>query len=188
MWRTRVGYAGGTTPDPTYRSIGDHAECFEVDFDPNAVAYADLLTLFWQSHNPTRSAYSTQYASLVLAHDEAQLEQARRSAQTFEQSIGRKVLTRIEPLKRFYLAEGYHQKYRLRGDRELMGEFSRMYADEWDIVDSTAAARVNGYLDGEGSTARVAREIDGFGLSDEGRARLESRVKRARHGGLGSIL
>ena len=175
------------TKDPTYRSIGDHTECFEVDFDPKTISYADLLTMFWQSHNPTRPAYSTQYASVVLAHDEAQLEEARRSAENFEQAIGRKVLTRIEPLKRFYLAEGYHQKYRLRGDRELMGEFVQMYPDEWDFVDSTAAARVNGYVDGEGSAARLAREIDGFGLSDEGRARLESRVKRARHGGLGRI-
>ncbi len=186
MWRTRVGYAGGTTTDPTYRSIGDHTECFEVDFDPAAVSYEDLLALFWQSHNPTRGAYSTQYASLVLAHSDEHLAAARASAENFEQAVGRKVLTRIEPLRRFYLAEGYHQKYRLRNDRQLMAEFSAMYPNDLEFVDSTAAARVNGYLDGEGSAARLAREIDGFGLTDEGRQRLTSRVGRS--GGPGALL
>jgi peptide-methionine (S)-S-oxide reductase len=186
VWRTRAGYAGGMKSDPTYRSIGDHTECFEVDYDPAAVSYEDLLALFWQSHNPTRGAYSTQYASLILTHGEAQLASARASAENFEQAVGRKVLTRIEPLRRFYLAEGYHQKYRLRNDRQLMSEFSAMYPDEWEFVDSTAAARVNGYLDGEGSGARLVREIDGFGLTDEGRARLVARVGRS--GGPGALL
>ena len=188
MWRTRVGYAGGTKADPTYRSLGDHTECFEVDFDPSAVSYEDLLALFWQSHNPARPAYSTQYASVILTADETQANVARESAENFERATGRKVLTRIEPLKHFYLAEGYHQKYRLRADRALMAEFEAMYADEWDIVDSTAAARVNGYLDGEGSSARLMREIDGFGLTDAGRERLTAGVKRVGAGGLGALL
>jgi peptide-methionine (S)-S-oxide reductase len=186
VWRTRVGYAGGTTTDPTYRSIGDHTECFEVDFDPAAVSYDDLLALFWQSHDPTRGAYSTQYASLILTHDEEQLAAARKSAEEFGRAVGRKVVTRVEPVRHFYLAEGYHQKYRLRNDRELMSEFSAMYPDEWEFVDSTAAARVNGYLDGEGSVVRLEREIDGFGLSDAGRARLTGRAKRP--GGFGASL
>ena len=181
-----MGYAGGTSPEPTYRRIGDHTECFEVDFDPAAVSYEDLLALFWQSHNPTRPAYSTQYASLILTHSEEQLTAARAGAEDFEQAVGRKVLTRVEPLRRFYLAEGYHQKYRLRNDRELMPEFSAMYPDEREFVDSTAAARVNGYLDGEGSAARLAREIDSFGLTDAGQARLTARVKRST--GFGALL
>ncbi len=67
-----------------------------------------------------------------------------------------------------------------------MGEFSAMYPDEGEFVGSTAAARVNGYLDGEGSAARLGREIDGFGLTNEGRARLTARVKRS--GGFGALL
>ena len=149
------------------------------------MSYEDLLALFWQSHNPTRGAYSTQYASLILTHGEQQLAAARASAANFEQAVGRKVLTRIEPLRRFYLAEGYHQKYRLRNDRQLMSEFSAMYPNDGEFVDSTAAARVNGYLDGEGSAARLARDIDDFGLTDEGQARLTARVKRS--GGPGAL-
>ena len=79
---TRVGYAGGTIEHPTYRAMGDHTECFQVDFDPEVVTYEDLLELFWQSHDPFAPAYKTQYASLVLASDEEQLAVARASAET----------------------------------------------------------------------------------------------------------
>lgn len=176
MWRTRVGYAGGIAPDPTYRHIADHTECFQVDFDPETITYGELLDLFWQSHDPTRPGHSTQYASLVLAADRGQLAEARASADRIESLIGRKVLTRIESLDRFYLAEGYHQKYRLRNTAPLMNEFSAMYRAERDFIDSTAAARVNGYLDGSGTQSALDREIDKLGLSATARKRLEQTV------------
>lgn len=152
-------------PDPTYRRIGDHTECFQVDFDPEVVSYDDLLALFWQSHDPTRGSYSTQYASLILTHDDAQLEAARASCRRMEELLGRRVLTAIAPLERFYLAEEYHQKYRLRNDPPIMAEFRAMYPQDRDFVNSTAAARVNGFLDGCGTKATLDREIAGFGLS-----------------------
>ncbi len=120
MWRTRVGYAGGTSENPTYRSMGDHTECFQVDFDPGVVSYDDLLQLAWQSHDPTRQAFKTQYASLILAHDEAQLAAARASAMRLEAAPRRKVVTRIEPLVRFWPAEEYHQHY-----------YWKRFAEEW---------------------------------------------------------
>jgi methionine-S-sulfoxide reductase len=51
---TRVGYAGGTTPHPRYRDLGDHSETVQVDFDPAVITYAELLDVFWKSHNPSR--------------------------------------------------------------------------------------------------------------------------------------
>lgn len=177
MWRTRVGYAGGDSADPTYRDIGDHTECFQVDFDPGAVSYEDLLAFALESHDPTRAAYKTQYASLVLAHGDAQLAAARSVAERTAAGLGRRLATRIEPLKRFYLAEGYHQKYYLRNDRELMAEFRAMFgADEAAFRESTAAARVNGYVAGDGTPVRLQAEVDSLGLSDGGRAHLVSRV------------
>lgn len=173
MWHTRVGYAGGTTPDPTYRSIGDHTECFQVDFDPASISYEDLLQLFWTSHDPTRPAYSKQYASLVLAHDAGQLQRAETSRDRLESVLRRPVLTRIVPLERFYLAEDYHQKYYLRQDRVLVHDFRAAFeGDESAFRESTAAAHVNGYVGGDGTSAQVMREIDLLGLSDAGRARL----------------
>jgi hypothetical protein len=138
------------------------------------VSYRDLLDAFWLSHDATHPSYSTQYASLILARDGEQLREALESRDRFEARIGRPVSTRIEPLRHFWLAEDYHQKYRLRSDRALAAEFRAMYPADADLRESPAAARVNGYLDGGGSRGQLEREIDLFGLSAEGRDHLVS--------------
>lgn len=167
-------------PDPTYRRIGDHTECFQVDFDPEVISYEDLLQTYWASQDPTRRSYSTQYASLVLTHNDRQLAAARDSAARLAEVLGREVTTSIEPLHRFYIAEDYHQKYRLRNDPPIFDEFRAMYPDDHDIVDSTAAARVNGYLDGSGTKARLEKEIDVLGLSESASVRLVQAVSGRR--------
>ena len=168
-----MGYAGGEIAQPTYRRMGDHTECFEVDFDPTVVSYEDLLELFWQSHDPTKAAWKTQYASLVLTRSDEQLVTARESAQRVERLYGERVHTRIEPLKRFWMAEDYHQKYYLRQDRTLLKEFRGFYPHDADFVASTAAARVNGYLGGFASASRLVRELESLGLSETASARLQ---------------
>ena len=184
MWRTRVGYAGGDRSDPTYHDLGDQTECFQVDFDPEKIAFADLVETALLAHNPTWVAHRPQYASLILAHDEAQLHVAIEVAARFSARIGGKRLaTRIEPLKAFWLAEDYHQKYHLRQDRVLMADFRALLGDEDAALrESTAAARVNGYVAGDGSNAQLTREVDLLGLGDVGRSRLISLVKRAGDG------
>lgn len=156
--------------------MGDHTECFQVEFDPEEVTYEDLLELFWQSHDPTRPAFKTQYASLVLTHDDAQFAVARESADRIETLLGRKIATRIEPLKRFWLAEDYHQKYYLRNDPVLFGELRAIYPDERQFVDSTAAARINGYLYG-GGCQRLEAELPHFGLGGEAEQHLRSKCR-----------
>jgi methionine-S-sulfoxide reductase len=173
VWRTRVGYAGGELQQPTYRTIGDHTECFQVDYDPSAISYDDLLELFWQSHEPTMPAYKTQYASLILANDDEQLARARESAERYGRLIGAHVVTRIEPLRTFWLAEAYHQKYHLRQDRLLMAEFRSFYPHDTEFIASTAAARANGYLYG-GQCTRLERDLPQLGLSQEAADHLRS--------------
>lgn len=173
--RTRVGYAGGTTPDPTYRSIGDHTECVQVDYDPRLVSYDDLLAVFWTAHRPLMPAYSRQYASVILAPDEERLETASHSKQALESARG-PLYTDIVRLDRFYVAEDYHQKYRLRGTPQLMREFQAMCPDETAFRESTAAARVNGYLDGWGGVHDLEAEIGSFGLSARGQEILRAAV------------
>jgi peptide-methionine (S)-S-oxide reductase len=163
--------------------MGDHTECFQVDFDPSVVSYEELLGLFWQSHDPTRASWKTQYASLVLAHDDAQLTAARESARRYERTFGGAVVTRIALLGEAWMAEDYHQKYYLRNDRTLMPEFRAMYPRDADFVASTAAMRANGYLAGNGGKAQLDGEIDLLGLSDKGREHLRSKVSGGLFGG-----
>jgi len=170
--RTRVGYAGGTSSQPTYYNLGDHTETIQIDFDPAQISYGELLEVFWQSHNPVQPSYSRQYASLIFFHDEEQKKAALASKQREEDRRGRKVFTEIVPAGAFHLAEDYHQKYYLQRSRTLMAEFTAMYPNVEDFVNSTAVARANGYLGGNGSRAQLEAELGSLGLSAEGEQEL----------------
>ena len=146
--RTRVGYAGGTEPDPSYYSLGDHTEVVQVEYDPNAVRYEDLLDVFWANHTPFSDPRKRQYRGVVLAHSDRQRETAERTREALEARTGKAVETTIETLDRFYLAEGYHQKYELRSTPVVADELEDIYGDAF--VDSTVAARLNGFVAGHG--------------------------------------
>lgn len=172
VWRTRVGYAGGTKDDPTYHDLGDHSECVQIQFDPTIVSYGELLAIVWEAHDTTQPCYVSQYASIVLAHDDTQFAIAQESVAALEALYGHRVHTRVERLERFWLAEDYHQKYYLQNDDVLMEDFWGAYPSLHEFIDSPTAARVNGFVAGEGTPARLAWEADLFGLSETGRSRL----------------
>jgi methionine-S-sulfoxide reductase len=176
--RTRVGYSGGSLKDPTYHHLGDHAETIQIDYDPTKVTYEDLLEVFWNSHDPTRPAWSTQYMTAVFFHDEAQRNLALSSRDQVARRVRGRIATKILPLGQFYLAEAYHQKYRLRRERDLMAEFRAIYPRDNDFVDSTAAARVNGYLAGYGTCDALNAEVDRYGLSPTAQEKLRRHVCR----------
>lgn len=178
--RTRVGYTGGSTPDPTYHRLGDHTETVQMDFDPERISYEELLAVFWGAHDPRRAAWSTQYKNVVFVHDEEQRVAAERTRERMAQALGAEVRTEILPAGRFYRAEDYHQKYRLRGSRALAAEYQAIYPMEPAFVDSTAVARVNGYLDGYGSLEQLESVIDRLGLSASGADKLLEQVTRRR--------
>jgi len=116
------GYAGGHTENPTYKEVcgGEtgHAEVAQIEFDPRVVSYAELLEVFWKSHDPTTlnrqgADRGTQYRSVIFYHDAAQRQIAEKSKQAVDASgaFADPVVTFIEPLPRFYRAEDYHQNY-----------------------------------------------------------------------------
>jgi methionine-S-sulfoxide reductase len=165
--RTRVGYAGGTKKSPTYHSLGDHTETIQIDFDPEKITYEKLLNIFWESHDPTSRSWSHQYKAVIFYHDEEQRNLAVAAKDRLEEKLGARIHTEILPYPEFYQAEPYHQKYRLRSVRDIMAEFNAMYPLDDDVVNSTAAARVNGYLGGYGSLEVVKSEIAELGLSPD---------------------
>ena len=105
--------------------------------------------------------------SAVFYADEAQraaIEETRRLYVGEDQVVH----TEVAALKRFWIAEDYHQKYRLRHEPALYEELRAIYGDEADFVHSTAAARINGYLEGHGSSRQLESEIADLGLSSGG--------------------
>ena len=165
--RTRVGYAGGTNPNPTYHNIGDHIETIQIDYDPQKISYKEMLEIFWKNHNTARKVWKRQYASALFYQDEYQEQLARASRDKIASVMDEKVYTEVISLDKFYLAEMYHQKYHLQGYEELMSEYREIYPDTMDIVNSTSAARVNGYIGGYADLSQLEAEFSKLGLSED---------------------
>ena len=116
------GYIGGTTKNPTYKDIctGEtgHAEAIQITFNPNEVAYEDLLEVFFATHDPTTlnrqgADVGTQYRSEIFYHSEAQKTKAENYIQLLEKEklYDKKIVTKVSSATVFYNAEEYHQNY-----------------------------------------------------------------------------
>jgi len=176
--RTRAGYSGGTKKEPTYYSLGDHSETVQIDFDPTQITYEELLEIFWAAHDPTARFWSRQYKAAVFFHNDGQ---KRLALETRDREAARKktkIYTEILPFNGFTLAEGYHQKYYLRQNPDLRREFTAMYPQEGEFINSTAAARVNGYLAGYGTSENLLTEVSSLGLSPEESKKLLAQVHK----------
>jgi methionine-S-sulfoxide reductase len=171
-----VGYAGGEMTDPTYRNMGDHTETVQVDYDPERITYAQLLEIFWGSHQPTSRNWSRQYMNAIFYHDDEQRRLAMDSKAVVEQKIDGTVRSQVLPLRSFTMAENYHQKYILKQHTKLKSELLRVYPQHQDFVASTAVARLNGYAGGNGTQDQLSRELEILGLSDKGKQVLSEMV------------
>ena len=182
MVRTRVGYAGGTKRNPTYRDLGDHTETVQVDYDPLKITYQALLDAFWTGHDATQRSWSRQYASSIFVHNEEQRRLAEESKARVAMERGSTVYTEIVPYNGFTLAESYHQKHNLQLFPAFREELMRIYPSPADFVASTAVARVNGYVGGEGSYEVLLKDIDSLGLSSARKEELLRVVQRYKGG------
>jgi peptide-methionine (S)-S-oxide reductase len=157
--------------------MGDHAEAIEIDFDPTIISFDTMLNMFWNWHSPTGKTYSRQYMSAIFYNSDDQRYLAEESRKRLEASVGT-VRTEIMPLKRFYMAEDYHQKYTLKRMTEIMDEFSAMYPNHNDLVASTAVARANAYASGYGTLEMFDAEAPCYGLSASSLLRLRKVLER----------
>ena len=124
VYSTAVGYAGGSTPEPTYKEVCSgrtgHAEVVLVVFDRTQTSLEAVLRVFWENHDPTQgnrqgNDIGTQYRSAIYFANEAQREAAEHSRDAFQAELTKArygaITTEIAPLREFYYAEDYHQQY-----------------------------------------------------------------------------
>ena len=124
VWTTAVGYAGGGTPNPTYREVCSgrtgHAETVLVAFDPRQVSFDQILKVFWEGHDPTQGMrqgndVGTQYRSAIYWTSEAQRDAALASKEAYDAALSARgkgpITTEIAEAGPFYYAEDYHQQY-----------------------------------------------------------------------------
>ena len=118
----KSGYEGGKIANPTYEEVctglTGHAEVLEITYNPMQITYKDLLEVFWKSHDPTTlnrqgADSGTQYRSVIFYHTPEQKELADKYKAELNaaNAYGKKLVTAIEPVKPFYVAESYHQNY-----------------------------------------------------------------------------
>ena len=119
---TRVGYTGGNFANPTYQDVctdrTGHAEAVEVEYDPAKISYEQLLSVFWENHDPTQlnrqgPDWGTQYRSAIFFHSSEQEAAAKASKDGLERSgrFRKPIVTQIVPAATFHEAEDYHQQY-----------------------------------------------------------------------------
>lgn len=115
---TEVGYTGGENENPTYENHPGHAEALKIEFDPVQISYRELLDFFFRFHDPTTrnrqgNDVGTSYRSAIFYSDETEKEEAQAFIDLVNKSgrWERPVVTTLEPLSKFYPAEGYHQDY-----------------------------------------------------------------------------
>lgn len=158
--RTCVGFAGGKEPDPTYRKMGDHTETVQIEFDPLTISYEDVVREFWQNHYPNRDNYKgRQYISLLHYHTQQQRQTIEAIQKQMEAKLGEPIETEISPFSEFTPAEERHQKYYLKRYPKALEQLSELFPDKELLVDSTFAARLNGFVKGYGTKNSVCQEI-----------------------------
>src|SRR5580765_6355430 len=124
VFSTAVGYAGGHTPNPTYREVctgqTGHTEVVQVVYDPRVVSYEQLLKVFWENHDPTQGMrqggdHGTQYRSAIYAQDDEQRAAAEASRDDYARALTGEgygpITTEIKPAPDYYYAEDDHQQY-----------------------------------------------------------------------------
>ena len=124
MVSTAAGYAGGSSPNPTYQEVCSgmtgHAEVVRLVFEPARVSFVELLRLFWENHDPTQGMaqgadVGTQYRSAIYTSSERQQRQAESSRLAYQRAITAgglgAITTEIAQARTFYFAEAYHQQY-----------------------------------------------------------------------------
>jgi peptide-methionine (S)-S-oxide reductase len=124
VWSTSVGYAGGTSPNPTYEEVCSgltgHTEAVRVVYDPARVSYADLVAAFYEVHDPTQGMrqgndIGTQYRSAIYTFSEEQAQVAKEITERYQPELTKRgydrITTEIKPAPEYYYAEDYHQQY-----------------------------------------------------------------------------
>jgi peptide-methionine (S)-S-oxide reductase len=124
--KTRVGYTGGNTKNPTYEQVSSgktgHAEVIEIIFNPKIISYEKLLDVFWEIHNPTTlnrqgADIGSNYRSSIFYINKNQKKIAEKSKQKAQKKFNNPIVTKIVKASKFYPAEEYHQKYNEKKER-----------------------------------------------------------------------
>jgi len=172
--RTRVGYCGGKSTNPSYYDLGGHTETIEMEFDPSKISLEDLLDIFWDCHSPIYNSSDTQYMSAIFYHDPKQKSIAEKSMAERSKKIGRSLFTKILPCNKFTLAEDYHQKFYLRQVDNFM-ELLSLNTDK-ELIDSPVATKLNAYISGRGNYTEIQKYVQSVDIPESSKLPFQKKL------------
>lgn len=159
--------------------MGDHTESLQVEFDSSIISYQEILSIFWSNHNSNRENYrGRQYISLLLYHNENQKETILQIKRELEERRGEEIQTEAAPFHRFNRAEDYHQKYYLKRYPNAMKQLETIFPSEQNLVNSTLAARLNGFVKGFGNLGSLKEEIKQWPIDETARQKQLELLKK----------
>lgn len=178
--RTRVGFAGGTTDNPTSRQPGDHTETVEMDFDSGIVSLETILKVFWSRHNPVNinDYKGRQYRSLVLFRDPIQYNVIREVMNNIKEQGNGIPDTEVAPYTGFYPAEDRNQKYYLKRYQDALDKLRTLFPTDEELTNATLAARLNGLAKGYTNIEKIINEIRTWQISNEEQEEIIHLIKR----------
>nr|WP_243150737.1 peptide-methionine (S)-S-oxide reductase [Clostridium sporogenes] len=175
--KTYVGYTGGNTLLPTYNSMGDHLETLEIYYDSSKITFENLLMVFQKNHNYTVRPNLLQYNSAIFYNNEIEKEVCLIWKTNKGDELNKEILTNISPIKKFYYAEFYHQKYYVQLEPVIMSNLRSMFSTGNDLISSPLCHKLNAYLGGYNTFKNLNKEIKDFNLSQDSKNRLLSIVE-----------
>ena len=172
--RTRVGYSGGKSTNPSYKVVDLHTEVVEIDYDPDLISYGQLIDIFFASHNETLRPYDQRVKSLIFYRNPEEYEIAKEKLQAIRDKTPEKesVFTELKAFEVFYLAEPEHQNRSLKLETSLYGEVKQIFGSEDKIMLSILASKLNGFVYGYGTIEKAQELLEVSGLSQASKDRL----------------
>lgn len=167
--RTRVGYAGGSSINPSYTNLGLHTEVIEIDYDPEIISYSQLIDEFFNAHNETLRPYDQRVKSLIFYRDDEELEIAKVKLNDARMAIDdeENVYTELKEFSVFYIAEEKNQNRSLKTEISLYEEIRAKYGSDEKVLLSVLASKLNGVVYGYGSVEEAENLLSKSALSEE---------------------
>lgn len=172
--RTRVGYSGGRSTNPSYKVVDLHTEVVEIDYDPDVISYEDLIDVFFSAHNETLRPYDQRVKSLIFYRNDEEYEIAKTKLDAIRQATPEEesVYTELKAFEVFYLAEPEHQNRSLKLETSLYKELKQIFETEEDMLLSILVSKLNGYIYGYGDMEGATELLDKSGLSEASKNRV----------------
>ena len=170
---TRVGFAGGSSPEPSYTSQGNHAETVEVAYDPQRTSYKELLKHFWKHHNPhAKPVFDSSASAIFIADSQDKKVAEMAKSEWLAAHPNTSLSSSIREIKQFYPARTEQQKHYLQQDPILLESLPQY--DE--ILHTPLATKLNSVSGRGGERQALSQSLSGFGISSEAQKILFQRA------------